>query len=339
MMDVIKPDRDPLQRSISAQIVEEFVPMGSKLRLETNSREILEACRTSFGRYGIPAPGSGAASVVVRLFVDPTFTDGPPWPDPVFRGQEEIFYISAGRQNIAVALLESGFATGFIAPEMARDAVFLRNTFLECLVLTMLTHGKLAAYTYAHASAVTLGNKGLLFCGPSQAGKSTLAYACARRGFQVVSDDVVYLRDGEEGLTVWGKPWHLRLLQDCTRFFPELEIGGSHLRFDGKDCLEIDLDGIRPGHTRTRCRPKAVFFLERSAGRSTYQALEPHLAIKLLARDLVHDNPEALKRHERFWLELVRQGAYTLRFGEDLDAAVDMLERFLKSPPPRHAPV
>src|SRR5881296_303589 len=253
-MDVLKPDRDPLRRSIPVEIVEEFVPLGSKLRLETNSREILEACRTSFGRYGIPAPGSGAASLVVRLFVDPTFTDGPPWPDPVFRGQGEIFYISAGRQNTAVALLDTGFATGFIAPEMARDIVFFRNTFLECLVLTMLTHGKLGAYTYAHASAVVLGNKGLLFCGPSQAGKSTLAYACARRGFQVVSDDVVYLHDGEEGLIVWGKPWHLRLLQDCTRFFPELKTHGDSLRFDGKDCVEIDLDKIRPGHTRTRCR-------------------------------------------------------------------------------------
>src|SRR6266545_4743618 len=118
MMDVLTPDRDPLRRSISADITEDFVPLGSKVRLETNSREILEACRTSFGRYGMPAPGSGAASIVIRLLEDPTFADGPPWPDPIFRGQGEIFYISAGPQNTAVALLETGFATGFISPLM-----------------------------------------------------------------------------------------------------------------------------------------------------------------------------------------------------------------------------
>ena len=80
-----------------------------------------------------------------------------------------------------------------------------------------------------------------------------------------------------------------------------------------------------------------MFFLERSAGRPTYETLDPHLAIKLLARDLVEDKPEALKRHERFWLDLLRQGAYTLRCGDDLDAVVDLLERFVKKPPPSHA--
>src|SRR5213593_4419964 len=145
MTEDLKPDRDPLRRSMPAGLVEEFLPLGSKLRLETNSRDILEACRTSFGRYGVAAPGSGDAQIVVRLLVDEAFKEAPPWPEPVFRGQGEIFYISAGRQNTAIALLESGFATGFVAPAMACDSVFFRNTFLECLVLTMLTHGKRGA--------------------------------------------------------------------------------------------------------------------------------------------------------------------------------------------------
>jgi len=333
MSDVLKPARDPLRWSAPAELAEVFVPLGSRMRLETNSPRILEACRMSFGRYGSP-PSSDhpRVQIAMRLLVDETFTEEPPWPDPIFRGQGDIFYVTVGKQNTAIAHLQNGFATGFVAPAMARDTVFLRNTFLDCLVLTMLTHGRAGTHTYAHASAVAWGNRGLIFSGPSQSGKTTLAFACARRGFNVVSDDVVYLRDGDAGLTVWGKPWHLRFLPDCTRFFPELKDAAAHLRFAGKDCVEVDVDEIFPGRTQTRCQPEAIFFLQRRPGPAAYEPLDPQGALELLARDLVQDKAEAIERHRRFWLALIHRGCYLLRFDEDLDAAVRLLERFLQQP-------
>jgi hypothetical protein len=50
-----------------------------------------------------------------------------------------------------------------------------------------------------HASAVALGNSAIALTGSPGAGKSTLAAAFARRGFSVLSDDVIALTD-EGGL-------------------------------------------------------------------------------------------------------------------------------------------
>jgi hypothetical protein len=334
MTEHVTDERDPLGRSRPAELIEHFAPLGANLRLETNSPEVVEACRTSFGRYGPPALSDPATpKIVIRLLVDPEFKEIPPWPDPVFRGHREIFYICVGNQNTAVANLDQGNATGFVTPAMARDTVFFRNTFLECLVLTLLTHGKASTHSYVHASAVARAHRGLIFCGPSQSGKSTLAFACARRGFRVVSDDAVYLRAGTNGLQVWGRPWHLRFLSDCVRFFPELKENAAWLRFDGNDCVEIDIERVLPGQTQTRCAPEAVLFLDRSRNRVSCESMESGKALELLAQDLVYDLPEVMERHRRFWFNLVQKRSYILRYGEDLDEVVSLLEHLVESSP------
>ena len=134
MTEKVADARDPLGRSCPAPLVEHFAPLGAHLRLETNSPEIVEACRTSFGRYGPPSSLIPATlKIVIRLLVDPSSMKSLPGPT-LFSEVTEIFFISAsGSQNTAVANLDQGHAAGFLTPAMARDTVFLRNTFLECL--------------------------------------------------------------------------------------------------------------------------------------------------------------------------------------------------------------
>ena len=324
------PPHDPLGGSVPIEFVEDFSPLGVRLRLETNSQEILEACRASFGRDDTPESGLQTAQFVVRLLADELFVAAPPWPDPVFRRHGDAFYVSVGSQNTAVADLGRRDAVGFVSPAMARDTDFLRHTFLECLALTMMTRGSGATHTYIHASAVAKSGKGLIFCGPRESGKSTLAYACARRGFSVVTDDVVYLK-AERGLTAWGRPWRLRFLPDCARFFPELREKAESLKAAGKEVVEIDVQELLPGHTQACCDPAALFFLERSSGRVACEPLEPGDALKLLERELVYDPPEVIERHRRAWTALAARGSFTLHCSEDLDAVVDLLERILEA--------
>jgi hypothetical protein len=94
MTETVAQARDPLGRSCPAPLVEHFTPLGAHLRLETNSADIAQACRASFGRYGHPlSPDSIETQFVIRLLVDDSFREIPPWPDPVFRSQGDIFYI------------------------------------------------------------------------------------------------------------------------------------------------------------------------------------------------------------------------------------------------------
>jgi hypothetical protein len=323
---------DPLGKARRADIAGEFAPMGVGLRLETDHPAILEACRSSFGGYGQRPMDESASFLTLRFFVDPEFEESPPWPKPVFRSHGDIFYISVGRQNTAVADLGRGTAVAFVSPSMAHDDATLRRTFLDCLVLTMLTHGGKGRFSYVHASAVECDGRGILFSGPSESGKSTMAFACARRGFRVVSDDVVYLRKEGDALAAWGRPWRLRFLSGALELFPELAAKRKQLRMTGDpDVLEIEVETLLPGRTSVRCNPAAVFFLERTEGVPSLDPVSDDRALDLLARDLMYDETEALERHRSNWRHLVRSGAWILRGGSQPDAAVDLVERHLAS--------
>ena len=211
--------RDPLRRDFQANYQRNFSALGIVFRFETNTPVILEACDAVF--HGSGNLEAGKPNFVICLFEDPAFKENQPWPNPVCRGRQNLFYLSIGTENTAVADLDHHFAMGFLSPAMVQDTARLRRDVIECLAFTLATHGKGATHSYIHASAIARGNKGLILSGPACVGKSTLAFAGARRGFHLVADDVVYLKNGEDNLTAWGNPWKIRLLPESFQLFPE----------------------------------------------------------------------------------------------------------------------
>ena len=93
---------------------------------------------------------------------------------------------------------------------VAEIAIFVIGT-----ILGILLHQR--SQIVLHASAVLVGGKAVLFCGPSAAGKSTMAAALDQRGYPVVSDDVCALSFGG------GRPYahsdgrRLKLWEEATR--------------------------------------------------------------------------------------------------------------------------
>ena len=93
---------------------------------------------------------------------------------------------------MAVADVDAGVAVGFVSPATARDGATVRYTFIEGMALSMLPRGR--GYLVLHAAGVARGDVGIVLSGPAGAGKSTLAMACARRGFGVFAEDAVFVR-------------------------------------------------------------------------------------------------------------------------------------------------
>lgn len=201
-------------------------------------------------------------------------------------------------------------------------AAFRSHVLLYGFLSQLRNHGLMAV----HGSALVRNGQAVLLRGPGGAGKTTLAYAGARSRFRLLSEDVVWvdLRAG-----VWrGMPWHIHLLPDASRFFPELDGRPAVLESAGKMKLEIDLDTVRSGSTATEARPGPIVLLEREGSDSRLEPLDPAAALEIWHRSPA-GTEEDFPGYEHHVENLLRAGAWRLRLGTDLTAlemALGLLE-------------
>src|SRR5580658_9847480 len=155
---------------------------------------------------------------------------------PHFEAPAGWLRFSAGDHNFAVFELEARTGYMSVGAGALRDDAGFRHHWLEALVLTALDS---VFFTPLHAACVAHDGAGTLLCGDSGAGKSSLAYACARRGWTLVSDDAVHLAPGPESVGVGGSNLiHLR--EPARALFPELHVLGARTAPNGKQAIEID---------------------------------------------------------------------------------------------------
>lgn len=252
MLELIEPTHQRL-----------YAFMGQSLLFQTNDSAVLEMADQALGRF--PPLSDGEQSLLlIRLFVheiDSKVEERVDPPKPIYRTQGHLFYISMGEGNVAVGDLLKGEAFGFVIPQIARDELLLRHGFLEALALILLSTA--CHYIPIHAACVVKEGRSIILAGKEGAGKSTLAFACARRGYQVLSEDAIFAQKTRVGMRLWGMPWRLHLLPDSKQLFPELEKEQPRVRLSGEWKLEIDLEAMFPGSTVTNALPGLVLFMER----------------------------------------------------------------------------
>lgn len=319
---------DPLYWGVPIRFQEDFDPIGTPIRVESNHETVIRVARENFGPYGRPSPEE-SPRFLLRVCVDPVHRAAPPWPKPSFRSLNHLFHVACGDSNFAIADLNTGTCIGFVTEAMVEDAPFFRSTFLDCLFYVLAVHHD---YTPVHCSGVVSKGKGVLICGISGAGKTTLAYACTRSGLQVLSDDVVHLRisPANNQLRLWGRPWFLRLVPEAVELFPELAGLQPQLRSDHEWYLEIDVENQFPGRAVVSCEPEALLFLDRKIEASTrLQPLSVAAAMEQLMRDIYISEPSVMKRHEHTLARLLQTKAYTLSYSGDPMKAVNVIESLL----------
>ncbi|HEX5714888.1 MAG TPA: hypothetical protein VF179_01940 [Thermoanaerobaculia bacterium] len=197
-------------------------------------------------------------------------------------------------------------------------ATFRSEVLLLGFLSQLREHGLMAA----HGAAVVQDGRAILLRGSSGSGKTTLAYAAARSRFQALAEDVVWI-DLEAGL--WrGTPWFFHLLPDAPRLFPELKGLPAALVSAGKIKIEVDLDAVRPGSTVTEAEPGAIVLLERGAG-NALEPVGPAEALDLWRR-CPAGTEESFPGYGRHVEELLQDGAWRMRLGNDLEGALNLLE-------------
>ena len=244
-----------------------FYPLGFPLDLETNSEEVILGAKQGWGRFT-----SRFEETPVRLClgVSEYEAEMPLPPEPQIVSQEHLITSLWDQFNFVVCDLRSGFAFGRLTRKVAADHPFLRYRFLQGSAMTMLVHGFLAP---VHGAFVARDGVGILLCGDSFAGKSTLAYACARAGWTYLTDDGTYLVRSRTDRYAVANPYYTRLREDAPALFPELEGHTIAVRPNGKIGMEISTTGLGIA-TAEGSSIEHVVFLNRGAGARAH--LVPH---------------------------------------------------------------
>jgi hypothetical protein len=307
---------DPLLHRIDLPLTGSFFPLGFRVEIATNSRDVMEAAAASWGGY---APEYPYPPVELRVVVQPA---GGLAPEPVFRNQRRLFSIVSDRDNFAFYESGSLFGCCFVSQKTVADHAWFRFYFLEAMAHMLLAQRWVMP---VHAACVARDETGVLLCGLSGAGKSTLAWACARAGWTYVTDDGTWLLTGVEDRTVLGRCRSIRFREDAPRLFPELQDYISLARPNGKISLEVPLDAFPHIRTSSRCRVGSVILLDRRDGvPASAKPVPAAEAIELLLRDMPWYGDDVRAMYERTARRLLEVPAYRLTY-ENLDQAVALL--------------
>jgi hypothetical protein len=250
---------EPHPSQMSLPLCATFFPLGFPVVIATNSSTVLEAASQSWGKF---RTRFDYPPLTLHLEVssegDSSSLD---LPDPICHVRRHLVSTIADPYNFVHSDINAGFAFGFVTPQTAASSPYLRYHMIEAAVLCMIATLRAAPL---HAACVSANGYGMLLCGDSGAGKSSLAFAGARSGWAFTCDDSGYLLLDSQDRRVIGNCHQFRLRDSGPQLFPELEGRSITPRSSGKPSIEIPIDELPGLVTRESADVESIIFLNRS---------------------------------------------------------------------------
>ena len=274
-----------------------FYPLGYPVEIISSEAAVVEAATELWATWPrlFDAP---SVQIEVNVHCGPA-----PLTQPGFSALPGLLRFCSDEMNFAEFDEASGRGSISIADDSLGSPLF-RHYFLETLALTALDA---IFFTPLHAACVSRAEVGTLLCGDSGAGKSSLAYACARRGWTLVSDDAVHLAPGSARIGV-GASRVIRLREPGA--VPTAE-----------QTIEID-----PAGQGLRTAPSAALeqciFLRRRPGPAAWREMHPNVALDYFLKYLL---PRYTARARRHLHEFLDSPVMALEY-ERIEDAAAMLE-------------
>jgi hypothetical protein len=300
-----------------------FYPLGFPVEIVTNEQAVLDAANDSWGYL---RPRQMHSVVQLRISVSEGGGSECP-PTPVSRANRHLFSIVADTDNQAIVDLKAGFAAVWLNQAAIRHSLYLRYYFLEGAAYILLCS---SAVTSLHAACVSRYGRGILLCGDSGAGKSSLSYACARAGWTYTSDDASYLLHGTDDPRVIGNSHQVRFRPTAKTLFPELEGRALTPRAEGKPSIEVPTSELPGLITASEARVDFIVYLKRGSSETGELLPLPDGAAIERIRENLYPIAEIRAIHEEAVQVLSGVPAYELRY-RDFDHAIGQLDRLVRS--------
>lgn len=311
--------QDALLSGMKLPLHRTFYPLGFAVEIMTNDPDVLVAADESFG-HRLRCRGHGALQVRIGISEG---NDSECPPEPTRREYNHLYSLVADGDN--QALLDLRTCTNFVwlNKSALNNKIYFRYNFLEKVVYLLLGA---SVVTDIHAACVSNNGKGILLCGESGAGKTTLAYACARAGWTYTSDDTCYLINDSDSPRVIGHSHRVRFRPEAKALFPELESRAVAPRMEGKPSIEMqfsDLPGFQIS-TTPEVAVHAIVYLNRSSSTNAKLTALPAGTATLRTCQELFSAGEIREMHEARLQILSDVPTYELHYRELRDAMQEL---------------
>jgi hypothetical protein len=315
---------DPIGCDFSLPLKGVFHPLGFTVEIATNSPEVLTAAEENWKSFD---KVFSAPPVQLRVAVIEGDADDCP-PPPTCRGQRNLVMFVASPYDFAICDLTTGFASCWLSARTVGNGAYLRYHFLDAMALLLIE----ALYlTPIHAACVAFQGRGLLLCGDSGAGKSSLSFACARRGWTFVSDDASFLVRGGKQRVVVGNPYHLHFRESATELFADLSSHCLTTRINGEIAIELATANMPEILTSPQSPIDAVVFLDQqTSGPASLRPFSRERASLYLEQVICYGEQHLRDAQKSSLRDLLSAEVLELRYG-NLDSAVGCLEALLRA--------
>jgi hypothetical protein len=319
----LQSDHDPIGCDFKLPLKSLFHPLGFPVEIATNCMEVLAAANQNWKLFH---EGFVVPPVQLRIAVSKEHTNRCP-PPPTCRGQRNLVMFVASAHDFAVCDLSTGFASCWLAESTVGSGAYVRYHFLDAMALLLIE----ALYlTPIHAACVSREGRGLLLCGESGAGKSSLSYACARRGWTFISDDASFLVRGGKGNVIVGNPYHLHFRESATELFAELKSHDLTARINGEIAIELATANLPQMSTALQSPVDFLIFLNRlPSGPPSLRPFPKERASAVLEQVICYGEQQVRDAQKSALRDLLCAPVLELQYS-DLDSAVDCLEALVR---------
>ncbi len=315
------PDDDSVLRQVELPLRATYFPLGFPLQVFSNSHAVMDAADESWGHF---QPKFNLAPLELRITVGDDEGNSLLPAVPAYSLQKGILLHIANTHNFLVCDLENGHSFGSITRSTADYRLYLQYHFLEGAALSMVTamHA-----TPIHAACVSPFGSGMLLCGDSGAGKSSLSYAGARAGWTFVSDDASYLPLNRRDRLVIGNRHKIRFRSQGSELFPELKGRPVTPRAAGKPSIEVPTTELTGLTTADSAVVEYIIFLNRKdPGADALVPLSKSSALPWFKRSCFTATNRTRGDQDAALERLLSVPIFELRY-RDLDWAIERLER------------
>ena len=304
---------------------EEFFVLGIPVRFRSNHPQVIQQAYTALGHWKCLSRdlrGKETPLVVDIVIQETRSLTTHAGPDFDYRVSEDDFHACSGATTLH-ASRRRGTALAFVTEALLQDGPAFQWFVIEALALFLVTAARRVP---VHASAVVRGGRGLAFAGISGSGKSSLAYACLKRGFDLLSEDAVYVELYPD-YRIWGNATKIHLMADSSRLFPELRGREPEVRPNGKIKIAVPVTEIGRCRTALHVDSITLCLLEPNHGErdSVLERIPSDIVRKTLLSSLEPGFDLSRKQLLSVLDSLLRGQSYRLSVGYDINTAVDVL--------------